>query len=255
MTHLHMGGCGLHPESAALLQIVKIRWSQLRFIDLNNSSLMVEGINTLITAPWHSVSAMKLDTCLMGDEEVACLSTCTWPLVCLSLYRVWLDTPAVAHLSSGNWPNLKKLNLSNNNFPLPAAAIAQLVQDRWPLLECLCLYGNGFDDIDVLRQLKRGDWPLLKVLQLDCNALPPASAADLIEGNWPLLQKLRVSFSTVDSYTVETLERGKWPDLRELQLHSESCDDEAVDHSCVAAQADCLDMCESTRPGIQLSLH
>ena len=253
MTHLNMGQCGLQPESAALLQVVKIKWSQLQFIDLHKNPLQVEGFRNLFTAPWHNVSAINLDSCLRADEEVACLTECTWPLESLSLCRVWLNTSALAHLSNGNWPNLKKLDLSNNLIPLPAAAIAQLVKGRWPLLEQLCLCGNGFCDICILSELKRGDWPLLKTLQLDCNAIPPASAGDLIKGNWPLLENLIVTFKTMDRDIVETLTRGNWPNLRELQLSSDSSD-EASDDIWFAAQADCIDMCESKWPGIQLLL-
>ena len=165
---------------------------------------------------------LLFDRCQLGNKEMACLGACTWPLECLSLFQLWPDNLALAFLSSGissgSWPNLKKLDLSNNNVSLFAVAIAQLTKGRWPLLEQLCLCGNRFHSRSVLNELKKGDWLLPRTLQLDCNPLPSTSAADLIQGKWPLLQKLAVSFRDLDRSVGGTLTRGNWPVLHELQL-------------------------------------
>ena len=174
MNHLHMGGCNMFPVSGALLQVT----SQLQLIDLHDN-LHLGATQALVPARWHNVSAIKLDGCRLHHDQVACLSRCTWPLEYLSLSRTCLDTLALTHLSSGNWPNLKKLDLCKKGDPLPAAAVAELVKGRWPLLKWLCLCNNGFSDACVLSELTKGDWPVLKTLQLACNAFPPESAADL----------------------------------------------------------------------------
>lgn len=187
MKHLKVSGCGLVPAPGQLLHVTKVKWSQLQSVDLQENRLRIEGVRALVQAAWHNVTAINLDGCSrLTDEHFACLCTCTWPLKSLSLCRTCLSTSALAHLSNGDWPNLKKLDLCHSEHPLPVAAVVELVKGRWPLLEWLCLCGN-FCDAYVVRELIQADWPLLKTLQLACNAFPPESAADVIRGNWPLL--------------------------------------------------------------------
>lgn len=188
---------------------------------------------------------------MLGHKHVVCLSKCTWILESLSLCETWLDTRAFAHLSNGDWPDLKKLDLCNNHDPQPSAAVAQLVKGRWPLLEWLSLCGNRSRDACVLGKLIKGDWPLLKTLQLAGNAFTPESAAELIQGNWPLLQKLSVTCRTLNKSVVQTLTRGNWPILTELSLMSTSSREYShnISDSWCAL---CNDMCESRWPGIQL---
>jgi len=77
-----------------------------------------------------------------------------------------LDETALLHLSKGNWPCLKKLDMCNNKRPLSSKAISHLSDAKWPLLEWLCLTNNGFSKASVLRELSKADWPLLKTLQV-----------------------------------------------------------------------------------------
>ena len=51
LSHLHMGGCCLDFEPGALLQVVKIKWSHLQFIDMRDNPLHFEGVHALINAP------------------------------------------------------------------------------------------------------------------------------------------------------------------------------------------------------------
>ncbi len=81
------------------------------------------------------------------------------------LCRLNLDETALLHLSKGNWPCLKKLDMCNNIRPLSSTAISHLSDAKWPLLEWLCLTNNGFSKASVVRELSKADWPLLKTLQ------------------------------------------------------------------------------------------
>ena len=84
----------------------------------------------------------------------------------LYLCRLHLDEAALLHLSKGNWPCLKKLDMCNNEQPLSSKAISHLSDAKWPLLEWLCLTNNGFRKAGVLTELSKADWPLLKTLQV-----------------------------------------------------------------------------------------
>ena len=83
----------------------------------------------------------------------------------MCLCRLSLDDPALFHLSKGNWPCLKKLDMCNNEHPLSTEAISHLSEAKWPQLEWLNLTNNGFSKASVLRELSKADWPLLKTLQ------------------------------------------------------------------------------------------
>ncbi len=84
----------------------------------------------------------------------------------LYLCRLYLDEAALLHLSKGNWPCLKKLDMCNNEEPLSSKAISHLSDAKWPLLEWLCLTNNGFNQTSVLMELNKADWPLLKTLRV-----------------------------------------------------------------------------------------
>ncbi len=84
----------------------------------------------------------------------------------LYLCRLYLDEAALLHLSKGNWPCLKKLDMCNNERPLSSKAISHLSDAKWPQLEWLCLTNNGFNQTSVLMELSKANWPLLKTLQV-----------------------------------------------------------------------------------------
>jgi len=101
----------------------------------------------------------------------------------MCLCRLSLDDPALLHLSKGNWPCLKKLDMCSNEHPLSTEAISHLSEAKWPQLEWLNLTNNGFSKASVLRELSKADWPLLKTLQAS-NILHAAATGFIAHNTW-----------------------------------------------------------------------
>ena len=212
------------------------------------------GLRLLLDAPLQSVAALNLDG---TSIDLITLKDCTWPLHSLDLCKLDLSTRPLSHLSQGNWPNLKKLDLSDSKFPVSAQAIARLAEGQWPLLEWLSLCRNSFHSTRVLAELIKGDWPLLQTLQVSGNAFAPGSAHHLIKGSWPVLQTLLVSFQVVDRALMRTLVQGRWPNLMQLKTECMTPHGPAPhpSPSWSAMEADCMGICQLRWPDIELRMH
>ena len=86
----------------------------------------------------------------------------------------------MSQLILGNWPELKRLDVSYN--VLNTAAIASLSQAPWPLVE-LQLSGNLLD-VEAMHQLIQGRWPQLMHLGLKWSKLNAQIVAVLVKAPW-----------------------------------------------------------------------
>ena len=98
----------------------------------------------------------------------------------------------MSHLVSAKWwPKLKDLDLSSN-------------EDTWSIAACAVLSDNPGSS--------------LERLNLHENRIGPACSVELVKGNWPMLRYLDVSSSNLDVVAVSILHLGKWPLLECLEL-------------------------------------
>ena len=205
-------------------KLLQGKWRRLQCLDISSNPLLGSGLCKAMHVPrWTALQQLYIANCSLNDsfhwsvmgqltklnlphlqvidlhnnpleaDSLAQLSKCKWPLERLSPGNLRLDTPAFAHLSLSDWPNLRKLDLGYGVIPVSASAIALLAKSCWPLLEWLSLSSSGFRSARVMSELVRGYFPQLKTLLMCRNAFPPEAATHLIKGNWPCLEKLKVS--------------------------------------------------------------
>ncbi len=89
-----------------------------------------------------------------------------------------LAETALGHLSKAKWPLLKRLEIGQTKARFGLETISHLINAQWSLLEHLSLSSSNFMATDVVTELSKGEWPLLKTLQagllsLDVSCLFP----------------------------------------------------------------------------------
>ncbi len=94
------------------------------------------------------------------------------------LKNIELAETALGQLCKAKWPSLKRLEIGQTKMKFGLETISHLINAPWPLLEHLSLRSSVLTATDVVTQLSKGEWPLLKTLQasllsLDASCLLP----------------------------------------------------------------------------------
>lgn len=182
--------------SAAMKQLVRGRWPELKRLDLRKNQLDEAAIKCLSQGHWPALKELILDENPDVDAAVvACIPQAKFVLLSgLSLAKIDLDyvsmycvalmhaqleslclhstgveTAAVSVLfatESESWRRSQHLVLSNNR--LTADAIARLVTTSLPRLHFLDLADNDLD-ADAACLLAQSRWPQLQNLHLQNN--------------------------------------------------------------------------------------
>ena len=135
-------------------------------------------------------------------------------------------------LVSGTWPNLVSLDLSGldltarSSFGL-SSSIAQLREGQWPALRVLNLSRTQLDH-DAIHSLTEVKLQKLETLDLSWNWLEDSAALQLPMAKWPELQHLSLRFNLLHTTAVAALSTSSWPMLKSLNLRNNFIDGEAT---------------------------
>ena len=280
---LALANCRLGAEGIGLARAAE-SWRQLRVLGLTRNVLTIESIIALSEVPLPLLETLNLSFNMIGPAIGAALANGApqWPsLRKLDLGKVMLDDAGLEALLSATFPRLEDVDLSGNQLQLAAGFVFVNAATQWPNLRVLNLCDNeisspglqrmvtahfhnleelriGGDDFnlesDGVRALREGarDWPRLRTFELmtfeeldirglfkeggwealECLALGGDNISfeeELMNAissqQLPSLKQLDLSNCTyVDGDLLESLFEFPWPTLEELYI--EYCDAE-----------------------------
>ena len=182
-------------------------WTSLQHLSLRGGILGLNDVWHLQQAPWPHLTKLDLYSCQHYGDYVEewdpnvganIVSWCRhvaagkWPqLAVLDLGCNFFTADSMAELAKGNWPALKKLNLSHCSGDF----LAQLASAPWTALEELDLRSCGLTQHD-MQHLQHAHWPQLSVLDFHSARFEDAEHDmvtfykmwELAQRQWPLVK-------------------------------------------------------------------
>ena len=200
---------GVHLDQQTALALTASDWSHLKELKLSAWSAEVNAFAVLAQKTWSQLRSLEVQSTLMLPYSIEKLVKFQVSLLeRLLLVDCSLTTHAVALLVQADWP-LRDLELSGNscwNQDGSATEYQQLANADWPYLQKLNISGVLNLDALCLAYLSRAAMPHLKELNLQVPLTDRAPitvpSEQLTRGDWPLLKQLNLGGMKVDSDSV-----------------------------------------------------
>ena len=231
-------------------------WPHLESLDLLNSKLDAEFVQTLVRAKWLQLHNLKLTCHSTPTWSIGHLSAGSWPelrklalahivgsirgvmqqlvrgdwpqLESLSLANMQLDGEGVSVLVTSNWRGLTCLDIGENH--IASADLSELAKAGWQL-KSLCLMKSdfgGFVGSSGLTGLVACKWAQLQEVNLSDCGLECSAMLTEAEANWSALLRIDISSNDIGAKGLKTLLQAKWPLLESLRMSRCELDIEAA---------------------------
>ena len=170
----------------------------------------------------------------LDAHGVAQLAAADWPdLRSLDVRDNQLDSVALVQIAWGSRPLLNYLNISLNK--LDSAAVSGLVRGAWPNLGTLRLSGPTVSDPAGAGAPETADHgPLLGQLDRVCNKLSSDAVLRMGKATWANLHCLDLRWAGIVAAALAALAKGAWPELSSRCLDGNNLDAEAISHLVAA---------------------
>ena len=282
LQHLRLDDCDLDPSSMVLLS--EGCWPYLTSLSLRLNYIGSAGMTALVNATWPLLEAFDVERNDIGPSGCVALSKSTWQnLKFLNISNNCVEGTGVEHLmkadwpllkslcmravglfehckalvsAKGNWPELTRLHLGQNSFPLNfdeggpsverldlsktcvhSSGTHPMGKPGWGSLKRLCLcgimgtYQHTRPPIAVCSMLECLDLSACKLISFyDEGYSSKFGAANLLSACWPRMQFLKLADSALNQVSVERLVTvgRNWPLLTVLDLHGNNIDSAAI---------------------------
>ncbi len=180
LRELVISRCKLSHQAARALS--KPMWSCLETLDLCDNHLYDSAVCELVQAPWPLLKSLSLSDNHLQRAGVSFLITGEWPMM-EQMYLKNIDLAETALGQQGLMAFTEKARdrrpiIGQTKMKFGLQTMSHLINAQWPLLEHLSLRSSVLTATDVVTQLSKGEWPLLKTLQasllsLDASCLLP----------------------------------------------------------------------------------
>jgi len=194
------------------------KWAHLKRVDLSHNPIRDDGLEIFIFSNYNLLEYLNLEETGITNKGIEMLvNKANWPkLKELHISDNIITNEGIKMLSSGKWPLLESLSL-RKLCCLTEEAIGNItVFSEWPNLKTLNLSDNeGIFDQGV-GSLALGKWPLLECLDLGRVPVAPNDVETLIEGaSWPNLNEIYLqSRNDYDLDLIQKLVLEKWPTVK-----------------------------------------
>jgi len=243
LKQINLSHKNINDEGFSLLS--NVEWPLLEQLSLNNTKLTSKGMKEIVY--WPLCSDLNLSFNKLDDEGVGALSLqnlsllekldlsntkmtymgidsivkeAKWPqLKSLNLSDNNIGDQGLAMLSTKDWPLLENLNLSNTKLTLKGIKV-MTHESKWSHLRCLNLSYNEIND-EGLEILSHKDWSLLEKLNLS-NSKITSKGVDVLVNKMNLanLKRLDISYNKIFDEGLEILASGKWPLLEDMIFYN-----------------------------------
>ena len=213
---------GVYLDVPMAVALTTSDWSQLKELKLSCWSIVTtlnNALAILAQKTWSHLRSLEVHSTLMLPDSIQTLAKFQVGLLeMLVLADCGLTTPAIPLLVHAEWP-LRELELSGNSYwnrDGLATEYQQLGNANWPYLQKLNVSGVLNLDALCLAYLSGAEMPCLEELnvQVPFTARAPiiVPLEELTKGDWPLLKKLNIGDMRVGSDSVKKL-CDRWPSL------------------------------------------
>ena len=210
---------GVHLDEPTALALTASDWSQLKEIKLSSWSAASNAFAILAQKTWSQLRSLEVHSTLMLPESIHKLAKFQFGVLDrLVLDDCSLTTHCIALLLHAEWP-LRELELSGNSYWNQdgfAGEYQHLGLANWPFLRKLNVSGVLELDAKRLAYLSEAEMPCLEELNLQVPLTAKAPivvpSGELTRGDWPLLKELNLGGMRLDSDSVKRL-RDRWPSL------------------------------------------
>ena len=211
--------------------LVAADWPLLENLGLESTGITGEGIQSLVSkSNWPHLKRLDVSDNEIGDEGLEILVCGKWNLLeYLSIRRLDITNKGIEALTKKpEWPNLRKLDASNNKIQDEGLEI--LTCGKWPLLEHIVLRSLDISSQGIQILIgSRANWSNLKKLEVAGNPIGNKGIEILVSSDWPLLEDLGFEKTEITDEGLEILTRkSNWPNLKGLNISGNEIHDEGL---------------------------
>ena len=138
-----------------------------------------------------------------------------------------LSLATIAQITKRNWSSL--ISVSLNRCGLDSAGMALLAKGNWPMLKIIQLSSNPGIDAAGVADLSAANWPV-EELRLCDMPITAATAAELAKLQLPKLEFISLKGAGLTAAAMSELAKADWLRLRELDLCNNALDAAAMQH-------------------------